>query len=132
MTARRRIPGSRPDSPPRAVPTAGAVWEMVEFIGPFLASPGDVRERTHPNQSGGGKRENHGPPVERQRLHFARPCTPCASMATFHTAPPPTIYNVFLSGPAKATACAPSGVGIVPRCSPFGLNTLPPPMPLPT
>ena len=67
--------------------------------------------------------------VHNELMHYlARPPNPATSIWTLNAAPLPTMYSVFLSGPANAIFCAPREVGIVPRYLPSGLNTCTPPV----
>src|SRR5687768_598263 len=65
--------------------------------------------------------------VFEDRHYFALPLNPSASSRTLKAEPRPTMYRVFLSGPAKAMFCPCNDRGIVPSRSPFGLKTCTPP-----
>ena len=48
---------------------------------------------------------------------------PCASISTLNTVPPPTIYSVFISGPAKARFCGLLDGVMDPNYPPFEVKT---------
>jgi uncharacterized protein (DUF433 family) len=48
---------------------------------------------------------------------------PCASIWTLKTVPPPTMYNVFMSGPAKARFCGLLDGVMEPKYAPCGVKT---------
>ena len=64
------------------------------------------------------------PCVPDARCYFPpRLLIPCASIWTLKTVPPPTIYSVFISGPAKARFCGLLDGVMEPKYAPCGVKT---------